>query len=101
MRTKTTFGVSFFVKKHLKDSNNKVPVYLRVTVNSVRRDISLKRKIPVDHWDMKNNVVKGRKEESQKLKMYLDSIKSLIYESKEELEKERKPLPVEELRIDF
>ena len=101
MRTKTTFGVSFFVKKHLKDSNNEVPVYLRVTVNIVRRDISLKRKIPIEYWDMKNNMVKGRKEESQKLKMYLDTIKSLIYDSKEELEKERKPITSEGIKNRF
>jgi hypothetical protein len=40
-------------------------VYLRITVNSVRQDISLKRKVPIENWDMKHNVVKGRKEDEK------------------------------------
>lgn len=98
---KDHFRCQLLCEKHYKDEHNKVPVYLRVTVNSVRRDISLKRKVPLENWDMKNNVVKGRKEESQKLKMYLDTIQSLIYESKEELEKERKPITSEGIKNRF
>ena len=40
MRSKNTFSISFFVKKH-RISHEKVPVYARLTVNGKSRDKTL------------------------------------------------------------
>lgn len=50
MKTTNTFGIRFFLKNNSND-DLEAPIYLRVTVDGIRVDISLKRKINVHDWN--------------------------------------------------
>ncbi len=55
MQTDSTFAVIFFTRNTRKNSGN-LSIYARITINGKRTEISLKRNVPVNHWD----VSKGR-----------------------------------------
>lgn len=97
MKTKNTFGISFFVKKYkLKDAQ--APLYVRITVDGKSLDLSLKRKVPLANWDMGKGAVKGSKEEIKALAAYLEQVRNRLYACQQELEKERKLLTAESLK---
>jgi hypothetical protein len=50
MDTQSTFTVSFYVWNGKKDKQEDVPVYMRVTVNRSRVEISTNRKINLSNW---------------------------------------------------
>ncbi|PIB29665.1 hypothetical protein BFP77_05850 [Maribacter sp. 4U21] len=64
MRTQNTFSILFLVKKS-KAISDEAPLYARITVNSKRVDISLKRRIPLLLWDAKKKKVKGTSNEAR------------------------------------
>ena len=51
MRSNKTFGISFFIKKYQQDKQGLVPIYIRISVNAKRLDMSAQRKIVIDRWD--------------------------------------------------
>jgi len=89
MRTRTTFGISFFIKKY-KASNGKAPIYARITVNGKSIDLSIKRKIEIESWDSGRCQVRGNKKVALELNDYLGTVQSRLYECRDELERERK-----------
>ena len=52
----------FYVKESKKDSNGEAPIYLRITINGERAEISANRKISPDMWDKSAERVAGRSE---------------------------------------
>ncbi|WP_415685919.1 Arm DNA-binding domain-containing protein, partial [Gillisia hiemivivida] len=54
----TTFSVLFFVRKHHNETK-KLFIYSRVTVDGKRSEISLKRSISVNHWDVSKGRARG------------------------------------------
>ena len=85
MKTTNTFGVRFFIKTHLiKDSEG--PLYVRVTVDGTRVDISLKRKINVYDWNPVLGSAKGSKESSKSLNHYLKELEARIIQIYQEFQ---------------
>ena len=48
-----TFGLLFYLKKSKINSSGLVPIYLRITIDGIRTDISSKRFIDADKWNNK------------------------------------------------
>jgi len=44
-------SILFFLKKGQVDKKGLIPIYLRITVNGERAEISTNRKIEVSKWD--------------------------------------------------
>ncbi|MDF9799070.1 integrase/recombinase XerD [Catalinimonas alkaloidigena] len=97
MRASNTFSILFFVKKH-RISNGKVPIYLRITANGKRLDLSVKRRIDADKWDEARGVARGSRQEIKALNMYLDQVKNHLYECHHQLEKEKKLVTAEAIK---
>lgn len=53
----STFGIHFVLKKN-KIISGIAPIYVRITVDSKRCEISAKRKISVENWNLGNGMVK-------------------------------------------
>ncbi len=98
MRSNKTFGISFFVKKYQKDKNNQVPIYVRISVDAKRLDMSMQRKIVFERWDDTRGMARGTREEIKQLNHYLDQVKSQLLTCKEGLEKERKLITAEAIK---
>ncbi len=73
-----SFSMLFYLKgKHLEKSV-KVPIYLRLTVNGKRSELSISRKIEPIKWHARLGKMKGTDPEAVQLNQYLDTVRSKI-----------------------
>ena len=47
----TSFSLLFYIKRSKADKNNRANIYLRITVNGKRSELSIERKADVDRWN--------------------------------------------------
>ena len=52
----------FYVKESKKDNNGEAPIYLRITINGERAEISTNRRINSANWDIGSERIAGRSE---------------------------------------
>ncbi len=89
MKTSSTFSILFWVDfSRVKD--NQASLYARITVNSKRATISLKRKVLVSDWDVHKNRAKGTSQKSRILNSYLDETYNHLFRSYRDLMSEHK-----------
>lgn len=77
MKTNHTFSILFWINKS-KMNNGTAPIYVRITVNGKRVELSLKRSIVPDKWNSKSEVSKGNSEESRTLNSYINLVRGNI-----------------------
>lgn len=76
---KSTFSVLFYPKRNDIDSAREAPVYMRVTVNGRRVELSTHRKVKVAKWNHKAGKLSGTKDEIRDFNNYLDALRNKIY----------------------
>jgi len=83
---RVTFKILFVVKQSRVDKKGNTPVFLRVTVNGLRCEISINLKIKTENW----NAVAGRSigdgREDQEINFRLDTIRMRIMQIYREME---------------
>lgn len=89
MQTDSTFAVIFFTRNTRKNSGN-LSIYARITINGKRTEISLKRSVPVNHWDVSKGRARGSAQNLRKLNNYLDQVYGQILEGHMQLLQEHK-----------
>ncbi len=77
MKKVNTFGIQFVIRKH-RIKNGEAPIYVRITVNTNRCKISVKRRIHTDNWNNGKGMAKGKNPEISKLNSYLEQIRSQL-----------------------
>ena len=75
---KYDLSILFYIKRAKEDRNGLIPIYLRITVNGERSELSANRKIELTKWDSKSQRAKGRSEESKALNNRLDQLENSI-----------------------
>lgn len=90
MRTTKTFSVLFWVYAQRSDKNNSSNIYVRITLNGKKINVSLKQKVNLDSWDPKRQKLKGNGETSRTINYYLDEVKATIVQSYRDLVNESK-----------
>lgn len=93
MKTSTTFGVTFFTRLNSKKTDNAL-IFVRITVNGKRSEISLKRNVSQKLWDKNKSKVKGNSQEARTLNGYIQQVRNKLYDSYSELQKEGKLITV-------
>jgi site-specific recombinase XerD len=84
MKNVNTFGIQFVIRKHrIKDGE--APIYARITVNTNRCEISVKRRINTDNWNNGKGMAKGKNPEISILNSYLEQIRSQLTNYYQEL----------------
>lgn len=58
MQTNSTFSIIFFTRKS-RSTTNLLSIYVRITVNGQRSEISLKRNVLFKEWDNSKNRGRG------------------------------------------
>ena len=91
MKAVHTFTILFWIRRK-KMQDGKAPVYVRVTIDGIRSEISIKRSVDPDRWDAKKGLAKGSKEESRTLNDYLDQVRNHIYECYQQLQQQKKSI---------
>ena len=80
-----SFGLLFYLKKPKNYEKGEVPIYLRITVDGVPKELSVKRNCHPERWNSSSGRAQGIKEAVKSLNAYLDSYQSKVYEAKRRL----------------
>lgn len=101
MEYKHTFSLMFFVRKERKNREGKTPIYLRISVNGKKAEISLKQYVDIKAWDAKAYKVKGRGNEAKEINAYLDHVKVKINQYYRTLNEKGKAITAKVLKNKF
>ena len=93
-----TIHALFFVKKTFKNAKGKVPIYLRITINGARFEISIGRQIDSANWHAKVGRVIGVTDEAKTLNSFLDTQRSRAIQFEQQIFREGKELTIETFR---
>jgi len=75
-----TLGILFYIKSSKINKHNLVPIYLRITVDGTRVEISTNRQIEVDKWDNLKQRCVGKTELVKSINVYLDTLRTKVYD---------------------
>ena len=78
MSRKNILLVSFFSRKTRVNKNGMIPIYMRIYLNRVRKDISINKMVELSQWSSQANRVIGHTKEAVLLNNYMDSLKARV-----------------------
>lgn len=90
--------VLFYTKKTKTTTDGLVPIYMRVTIDGNRFEISTKRYVKIEQWSPQAGRMKGNHEEARQINSLLDAFKVKVYDHQREILNEAKSLSVETLK---
>ena len=82
---KTTITNLFYLKRVKVNAQGLVPIFHRITVNSMRLDKSTGKYIDASKWSSEMSKVKGNSEEARTINGYLDNLKLKVVMSERNL----------------
>lgn len=97
MRTSSTFSILFWIYAS-RAVNNQTNLYLRLTLNGQRVNISLKRKVNVNTWNKKTQRANGTGKVSKNLNLYLNGLETDIYVIYDKLKSEKSVFDVQTIK---
>ncbi|TMI75117.1 MAG: hypothetical protein E6H09_02175 [Bacteroidetes bacterium] len=94
-----TFHNLFYVKKPKNYGKGLAPIYLRISVDGKRTEVSTGRETDPDNdWISDAGRVKNHGEKNKQLNKYLDSLQSKLYDAYQALIREDRIITVETLK---
>lgn len=97
---KVTLGIHFVLRMN-KIMNGLAPIYARITVNSKRCEISIKRRILVENWNIGKGMAKSSTAENKQLNSYLEQIRKMMVQSYQDLVLEKQVITAEAIKNKF
>jgi len=94
MRTSNSFGLLFYPKMQ-KQKDGLAPLVIRITVNSIRKEISLKYKIPIVRWNKNKEFVSGSDHETKALNKYITEVRTELHNCHRKMQIEKMPISVD------
>jgi site-specific recombinase XerD len=80
MEKRNTFSVHFYLKKHRATIEDEMPVYLRITINRQRADMSMHVAVSKSNWNSHSGCAIGNSKKIRDINSLLESTRSTIYE---------------------
>ena len=80
-----SFGLLFYLKKPKNYAKGVIPIYLRITVDGVPKELSIKRSWEPARWNSHAGRALGTKEDTKVLNTYLDAYQNKVYDVKRKL----------------
>ncbi|SDK74901.1 hypothetical protein SAMN04488034_101326 [Salinimicrobium catena] len=100
MRTNATFSVLFWVYSQ-RTKNNEAPLYVRISVNRKKLNISLKRKVEVNRWDSVKQRVRGTGTKARDLNLFLDQEHARLVQIYQEIRYQGKVISPENIKARY
>lgn len=100
MRTSNTFAILFWIHTS-RAKNNQTRIYVRITVNGKRANISLKYKADTRIWDANKQRAKGNSEAARMLNQYLDQVHSQIVQCYQDLKFKGQLITAELIKAEY
>ena len=85
MRTTHSFGLQFIIRSNKNDQNSGI-IYVRITIEGQRAEISLKKTLLISLWNNARGKVNGSSKDAKSLNAYLDDIRIKLTECYRELQ---------------
>ncbi|MBS1653292.1 MAG: site-specific integrase [Bacteroidetes bacterium] len=79
------FGMFFHLKKGRYDKNNKLTIYLKITVNGLSAEVSTKCKCSPGQWNVLAGRVEGKQDDAKQTNAYLNILQRKVYEIRMQL----------------
>jgi site-specific recombinase XerD len=92
------FSLLFYLRKPKNNTRGKQLVYMRITIDAARLELSAQRECEPDRWNPRSGRARGTKEDVRELNAYLDSLQAKVYEAHRSLLDKNEPVTVESLR---
>lgn len=80
-----TFSLLFHLRRPKSYTKGPQPIYLRITVNGKRAEMSTQRECEPTKWNGASGRAIGTKEEAKQLNSYLDTLVSKLYQHQKDL----------------
>jgi site-specific recombinase XerD len=100
MRNTSTFRIKFILRKN-KAKEDSSPIYVRITVDTRRLELSLKQSILPDNWDPIKTKAKGNSEEAKSLNHYLDEVHARLIEHYQTLQIQKELITADAIKNMF
>jgi Site-specific recombinase XerD len=97
----TNYSLLFYLKKPKNYVSGPVPIYLRITVDGIPKEVSISRSVDPSRWRPKANRAAGTKEESRTLNSYLETLVRNMENVHTALVKENATITAESLKMRF
>ncbi|RKR80157.1 site-specific recombinase XerD [Mucilaginibacter gracilis] len=98
---KSNFSLLFYIRKQKNYKGGAMPIYIRITVNGRRADLSTGREREPAKWNSKAGRAIGTRQETKSLNNYLDSLQSKVREAHQTLIDTHQPITTENLTNQF
>lgn len=79
------FRFAFLFKEAKELWKGPIPIYLRITVDGIAKELSTKRSCDPNRWNPSAERVSGTKEDAKALNAHLDTLQAKAYEAKRHL----------------
>ena len=93
-----TFSLLFYLKKPKNYLKGPMPIYLRITVDGIPKEISTGRQCDPDRWNSNAGRVYGTKEDAKSLNAYLDILQTKVYEVRRQVLDKNETITAEGIR---
>lgn len=80
-----TISLLFYLKKPRNYLKDQMPIYLRITVDGIPKEISTGRQCDPDRWNSHTGKCNGTKEDARSSNAYLDTLQTKVYEVRRQL----------------
>jgi len=100
MRTTHTFGLQFILRQNKKDQNSGI-IYVRITIEGQRSEISLKKNLPTSQWNNARGKANGSSKDAKSLNAYLDDIRIKLTECYRELQLKQDKITTDSIKALF
>jgi site-specific recombinase XerD len=81
----TKISTLFYIKRTKTNNQGQVPIYLRVTVDGDRFEMSSTKFVEPSKWSNHNSKVKGNSEEARLINSYLENLKIKVFVAEKSL----------------
>lgn len=101
MKNSNSLHLLVYSKKCKKNCLHQSPLFLRISYNQERAEISLRRFINPELWDSSKQIVKGRNEEAKSVNEQITAYKLVIYNHHTRLLKNGEQITAQSLKSAF
>jgi len=91
-------SILFYAKRAKTTTDGLIPIYLRVTIDGERIELSTKRYTLPEKWSIEGSCMKGTSAEAKATNSFLDSLKAKVYDYQQQLIREDELVNAENMR---
>jgi len=82
---KNKISILFYAKSVKESKNGLIPIYLRITIDGKRIELSTSKFIEKTKWNPQSGKIKGNSEEARTINSYLDILRNKVYETEKNM----------------